>query len=90
MTLYAVTVHYLKTDETECTAVALVGAPSAGEAIAMAAEAVSELPHCLALIGGECEQADPDLIDALQADAAAGRATPHDIAMPRPAGSTLH
>jgi hypothetical protein len=85
MPLYAVTVLYVKTDETDCSAVALIGAPNAGEAIALAAEAVLALPHCLALIGGECEEIDPNARAVPNAPSEA-QATPRY----RPDGATLH
>jgi hypothetical protein len=56
MKLFAVTVLYIKTDGTDCSAVAMVGAPSALEAIDAAAEGVRALPHCREVQGGACEE----------------------------------
>jgi hypothetical protein len=56
MKLFAVTVMYIKTDGTDCTAMAMVGAPSAVEAIDAAAEGVRALPHCREVQGGMCEE----------------------------------
>jgi hypothetical protein len=56
MKLFAVTVLYVKTDGADCSAVALVGAPDAAEAILAAAEGVRALPHCREIVGGDCEE----------------------------------
>ena len=85
MRLFAVTVLYLKTDDTETAAVALIGAPNACEAIAMAAEAVSELPEYLGLIGGDCEELDAQALAALNAPDA-----PVANAQATAAGATIH
>lgn len=74
MKLYVVTVLYTKTDGTDCSAVALAGAPDASEAILAAAESVLALPHCKRIIGGDCEELD----------------APNAQAPYRPAGTTVH
>jgi hypothetical protein len=56
MKLFAVTVLYTKTDGTDCSAVAMVGAETAIEAIDAAAEGVRALPHCREVEGGACEE----------------------------------
>jgi hypothetical protein len=56
MKLFAVTVLYTHTDGRTIEAVAIVGAPSAIEAIDAAAEGVRALPHCREVEGGMCEE----------------------------------
>jgi hypothetical protein len=56
MKLFAVTVLYTHTDGRTIEAVAIVGAPSAIEAIDAAAEGVRALPHCREVEGGACEE----------------------------------
>jgi hypothetical protein len=56
MKLFAVTVLYTHTDGRTVEAVAMVGAPSAVEAIDTAAEGVRQLPHCREVQGGMCEE----------------------------------
>lgn len=64
MKLFAVTVMYIKTNGTDCSAVALVGAPSALEAIDAASEGVRALPHCAKVEGGTCEEVGDMAIEA--------------------------
>lgn len=56
MKLFAVTVMYIKTNGEDCSAVAMVGAPTAIEAIDAATEGVLALPHCREVQGGACEE----------------------------------
>lgn len=81
MKLFAVTVLYVKTDGTDCAAVAMVGAADAIEAIEAAAESVWQLPHCKEVKGGACEE-----LDAPDAPAKGS----HAQATYRPAGATVH
>jgi hypothetical protein len=47
---------YIKTNGEDCTALAMVGAADAMEAIDTAAEGVKALPHCREVRGGMCEE----------------------------------
>jgi hypothetical protein len=47
---------YIKTNGEDCTALAMVGAADAMEAIDTAAEGVKALPHCREVQGGMCEE----------------------------------
>ena len=56
MKLFAVTVLYVKTDGTDCNAVAMVSAVDAWDAIDAAEAGVRALPHCREVKGSTCHE----------------------------------